>query len=500
MPDLYTTADSVMSSMSTDLYSHLSDPAYWLEENTGLTDNIFRRDPDMYLDYLQDWDYVRGLVDLYASPMKDILSKNAYTITFTNPELTKYEDFINKSLEKLHLKDILLESLFDVIYRGAFFKVITYNKESRTFSILDTVKPWKTTYVTRLGQPLGYIRRNSHFLDTSQAVFSAYSLYRKKTVSLDSVRSAKLKQSLLDQLGTEISKEDEPDIIVYAHYSPRSVFWGQAAKLFQIYLNDFIAQFLAMKDSVRQEIFTVTVQALSKKTTNTARVAQSIEEVLNQGSNLLIQQDPRSMVAQVIFALFNGARVLPTVENYSAINNLELEKLKDKRAQLQGENEALRQQVIANLGLPEELQTGTGNRWEILSRSDRYLNAITSEVSVYETAVKCFVVSMMSLMGRFCKAEDVSFSLLNDTPLQTQMARNKSEMLNNSMIDSLNVINSVKALIGTGYVDPSKVLEEFVPLIQRYNLPFSSAYRDSGGILTDMSDPQSPVNQYSQLN
>ena len=64
MPDLYTTADSVMSSMSTDLYSHLSDPAYWLEENTGLTDNIFRRDPDMYLDYLQDWDYVRGLVDL----------------------------------------------------------------------------------------------------------------------------------------------------------------------------------------------------------------------------------------------------------------------------------------------------------------------------------------------------------------------------------------------------------------------------------------------------
>ena len=68
------------------------------------------------------------------------------------------------------------------------------------------------------------------------------------------------------------------------------------------------------------------------------------------------------------------------------------------------------------------------------------------------------------------------------------------------MIDSLNVINSVKALIGTGYVDPSKVLEEFVPLIQRYNLPFSSAYRDSGGILTDMSDPQSPVNQYSQLN
>lgn len=501
MSDIYTTADYVMSSMSADLNSHIiQDPvSYWMEENTERTDNIFRRDPDMYLDYLQNWDYVKGLVDLYASPMKEILTKDAYKISFNKPELKKYEDFINKSIAEMNLQENLLSSLDTTIYRGAYFKLLTFNKDAKKFNIIDTVKPWKTVYVTRLGQSLGYIRRNSHFIDNSKAIFGAYSLHQKKAIPLESVKNPKLKESIIKQLGGSIDKEDEPDILAYVHYLPRSIFWGQASKLFQIYLNDFILQFLALKDSIRPDLFTVTVQALAKKTVNTARVVQSIEEVLNQGSNLLVQQDPQSMVSQVVFALFNNARVLPAVENYSSISNMDLASLKEKRSQLQQENEELKRQVIANLGAPEELQTGQGNRWEILSRSDRYLNAINSEIAVYENVVKDCVVSMMSLMGRYCKQEDITFSLLNDTPLQSQMSRNKSEMLNNSMIDSINIINSVKALIGTGYVEPEKVLNEFVPLIQRYNLPFSTSYRDSNAILKDMSDPNDPVNQYSGL-
>ena len=491
-----------MSSMSDDLSnSMINDPAnYIMDMSSGQTSNIFRNDPDKILDYLKDYDWVKGLVDAFASPLREILTKNEYKITFKSDHLNKYEDFINNNLNSLNLQDIFLTSLNASIYRGGFFRLNLYNKETKEFHLTNTVDPWKTVYVERLGKPIGFIRRNSHFIDAKQGVFAAYSLFPKKTVPLSAIKNPKIRKDIINYLGGEVAKEDEPDILVYVHSVPRSIFYGQAQKLFQIYLNDFILQFLALKDSIRQDIFTVTVQAVAKKTVNTAKVTQAIEEVLNQGSNLLVQQDPQTMISQVAWAMFNSARVLPCVENYSAINNLDLMDLKNKRAQLQAENEDLKRQVLSNLGIPEELQTGTGNRWEILSRSDKYLTAINAFVMMYESIVKNLVVSMMYSMGRYCEPSDISFSLLNDTPLQSQMARNKTALLTDSLRDELVAINEVKMLLGTGYVEPEKVLTEFTSQIQRYNLPFSTSYRDVQEIVTDMNDPSSPVTQYTDIS
>lgn len=501
MPDIYENSSFLMGSMSDALSnSMITDPVnYIMDMNSGQTSNIFKNDPDRILEYLKDYDYVKGLIDAFASPLREILTKNEYKISFKPDHLHRYEDFINNKLKVLNLQDILLDSLPVTIYRGGFFRLNLYNKDTKEFHLTNTVDPWKTVYVERLGKPIGFIRRNSHFIDVRQGVFAAYSLYPKKTVPLSSIKNPKIRKDILGYLGGDIDKSDEPDILVYVHSVPRSIFYGQAQKLFQIFLNDFILQVLALKDSIRQDIFTVTVQAVAKKTVNTAKVTQAIEEVLNQGSNLLVQQDPQTMISQVAWAMFNSARVLPCVENYSAINSLDMMDLKNKRAQLQAETEDLKRQVLSNLGIPEELQTGTGNRWEILSRSDKYLTAINAFVMLYENVVRNLVVSMMYSLGRYCDPEDISFSLLNDTPLQSQMARNKTALLTDSLRDELLAINEVKMLIGTGYVDAEKVVTEFTSQIQRYNLPFSTGYRDVKDIVTDMNDPSSPVTQYTDM-
>lgn len=491
----------LMNSMSDDLSnSMISDPInYIMDTTSGQTANMFRSSPEQILEYLKDYDYVRGLVDSYASPLKEILSKNEYKIKFKPDHLQRYEDIINNKLKTLNLPKVFIDSSFDVIYWGAFFKLLMYNKETKEFHLIDTVKPHKTIYIERLGKPIGYIRRNTHFIDSMDGVFGAYSLYPKRIVTLKDVKDKEIKRDLLSYLGGNVKKEDEPDILAYVHYTPRSIFYGQANKLFQVYLNDFIQQFLALKDSIRQDIFTVTVQAVAKKTVNTAKVTQAIEDVLNQGSNLLVNQDPDTIISQVAWAMFNGARVVPAVENYSAINSLDLTDLKNKRAQLQAETEDLKRQVTANFSIPEELQNGSGSRWEILSRSDKYLTAINTYVSVYESIVKQCVVSMMKQFGRFCEPEDISFSLLNNTPLQSQMARNKTALLTDAMRDELMAINEVKMLLGTGYVDTEKVLTEFVSQIQRYDLPFATGYKAVTDIMNEMSDPNSPVSTYTDL-
>ena len=487
----------VINSALSDLDSLLiTDPYTQIFEQTAeqRIDNIFRKDPRNTLQYLESWWYTDSLVESFASPLREVLDKNQLTISFEKEELKKYEDFINNKIVEMDLKKSIDSSLYDMIYWGVYFKYLTYNAEKKEFNILDVKNPEITTYVEKLSKPMGFIRQGN-FVDISDGIFSSYKLAPVKQVSLDKITIPDLRAKIQEEMGKTFDSKMRPEIVAYTHFRPRSVFWGQVDLLAQIFLNELILQFLALKDSVRQDLITVIVQSLPKKTINTAKVAQSIEEALNQGSNLLVQQDMRSLIGNVIFALFNSARVLPSVENYSSIQKLDLLDLKEKRAQLQAENEELKKQALANLGIPEELQAGTGNRWEILSRSDKYLTAINSYISMADDVVKNTVVSMMRLMGRYCEKSDVNFSFINDTPLQSQMSRNKAALFIDSLRDTMNAINGVKMIVSTGFVDPNKVMDDFLDQIQNWNLPFSTSYYSAEELVAGMNDPHSPISQ-----
>ena len=489
--------DMAMSSMMSQLDNHvISDPYSILSEATAAdrSNSIFRKDPEVYLDFLESWDFVQGLIDSFASPLKEVLNKNQIKVSFKSSELSKYTDWVNNVLLDIDLKHAMMDSLSSVIYRGTFFKLLSYNKETRKFHLVDVDKPWSTSKVNRLGKPMGYLR-NKKFVDYSEGVFGCYRSHVTKRVTLDKVTSKTVKDKVIEDIGKEYDKRMESEITVYTHSVGRSVFYGQATKLFQIYLNDFVSQFLALKDSVRQDLLAVTVSALPKKTTNTAKVVQSIEEAVNQGANLLVQQDPYTLLNQVVFSLFNNVRVLPMVDSYSSITNIDLANLKDKRQQLQNETDELKRQVISNLSIPEELQSGSGNRWEILSRSDKFLTAINSYISIFDSVVKSSVVAILRSVGRYCTEDDIAFSFINDTPLQSQMSRNKAGLFIDSLRDSINAINGLKMTLATGFVDPEGAVQDFLSQIQSWNLPFSSSYLSTEEIIKGLTDPNSPTSQ-----
>ena len=489
--------DMAMSSMMSQLDNHLVTDPYStiMEANaTDRSNNIFRKNPDVYLDFLESWDFVQGLIDTFASPLKEVLNKNQIKVSFKSEELTKYTDWVNNILTDIGLKQAMMDSLSNVIYRGTFFKLLSYNKSTKKFHLVDVDKPWTTVQVSRLGKPMGYLR-NKKFVDYSEGVFGCYRSNVLKRVTLDKVTSKTVKDKVIEDIGKEYDKRMEGEITVYTHSVGRSVFYGQATKLFQIYLNDFVSQFLALKDSVRQDLLAVTVTSLPKKTTNTAKVAQSIEEAVNQGANLLVQQDPYTLLNQVVFSLFNNVRVLPMVDSYSNITNIDLANLKDKRQQLQNETDELKRQVISNLSIPEELQSGSGNRWEILSRSDKFLTAINSYISIFDSVVKSSVVAILRSVGRYCTEDDIAFSFINDTPLQSQMSRNKAGLFIDSLRDSINAINGLKMTLATGFVDPEGAVQDFLSQIQSWNLPFSSSYLSTEEIIKGLTNPNSPVSQ-----
>ena len=85
--------DMAMSSMMSQLDNHLVTDPYStiMEANaTDRSNNIFRKNPDVYLDFLESWDFVQGLIDSFASPLKEVLNKNQIKVSFKSEELTKY--------------------------------------------------------------------------------------------------------------------------------------------------------------------------------------------------------------------------------------------------------------------------------------------------------------------------------------------------------------------------------------------------------------------------
>ena len=84
--------DMAMSSMMSQIDNHvISDPYSILSEATAAdrSNSIFRKDPEVYLDFLESWDFVQGLIDSFASPLKEVLNKNQIKVSFKSEELPK---------------------------------------------------------------------------------------------------------------------------------------------------------------------------------------------------------------------------------------------------------------------------------------------------------------------------------------------------------------------------------------------------------------------------
>ena len=192
----------VMNSALSELDDLLiTSPYELISEQTAeqRSDNIFRKNPELYLSYLEDFWLVQSLVESFASPLRDILDQNSLSITFNDESLTKYEDFINNKLNEMGIKDEIENSLFDIIYWGAFFKRFTYTPDNKEFHIIDVPDPWKTVYIERLSKPMGYMRKGV-FTNLSDGIFSAYKLVPYKRVSLGKVTIPELRKNIEEEL------------------------------------------------------------------------------------------------------------------------------------------------------------------------------------------------------------------------------------------------------------------------------------------------------------
>ena len=439
------------------------------------------RDNDTYLEYLHDWSYTHLLLDNLTNPVKEILQSSKPTVKL--PEAVQDKElYINKQLEKIDILRIINDNIDTIIYDKPMIRYLCYDKDSEIFTSLPIdVRDTDTKIIKKYDKIVGIMHRDK-FVSIEKLILGYDILVESKDEKLDNIND-KLKTDSDDL--KEVSDEVKDDIIIYQSFDIKTTFWYQSPLLYQIYLNDIMAQCLGIKDTLRQTIMTVQVNGDSKRTINLNNITNGMERALNANDSLILNQDPTTLINKMTSRLMNSYKVLGGISDFAQIAKLDADDDSAKREKLQVELDKMKQQLLDNLGIPQELASNvtSSNRWEILSRSDRYLSAITRLLKICADIVKRTASSMLRTIGQDIPETNISYSLINSTNVQSQLSRNKVMSLYENTQYLAQTVGEFRNLLGTGLVDLPSAVDELLLRVHRDEVPFSNSFKTKDEIM-----------------
>jgi len=458
--------------------------------STVATDSLLLfRDNDQYMDFLKDWYFVRSLVDAFKNPIQEIIEKTPIAVTIDDPVVKNKEDNVNKKLMECSLKEEILSELFNIIYRGRFFRLM-YSSAEGNLRLAKIKDETEVRMAYQLNSPIGYIINpgsTSSFLVRSKAFGAAYGFRDIQYKAISEV-DPQIK-AILDKYikVKDIPKDLLEQVVALETRTPTSAFYSQAGLLFKMYMNELLSYFASLRDTLKQNLLAVTVTGSQKDTIESARLTQAIESVVNQDSAVIYDQSIYTLITQMVSKILNDTRVLPMVQEYSQVDLLKWNDRSADRDNLNNENQNLKTQVLSALGIPEELFGAGSNRWEILSKSDRYLNTISTYLDMCSDIVKTSAQSILLAEGIDISKDKIIFNYKNDTDIQSQLSRHKIESLADSTLLMGNMINNFQVLLGTGFLDVNKAINEFSTVTRDTGMPFAQSLRSDEEIISMLS-------------
>lgn len=447
------------------------------------------RSNDQYLDYLKDWYFVKFLIDAFKNPLLEIIQKTDIKVTIKDSQFKNQEDWINNHIIKSNLKSEIVNSLSDMIYYGRFFRAVVYSEEEKTFRLARIKDETPVDFAFQMGDPIGYLidpGADATYMTRSKAIGAAYMFRNAEYKSIDEL-DPEIQQVIYKKLGVkDLTPELAKNIVGLETKTPTSTFYAQAGLLFKLYINEILSQFASLRDTFKQNLLAITLSGNAKNTTEAARFVQAVESVVNQDSSVIYNQSVSALIAQMISKILNDTRVLPMVEEYSKAELLDWNDRSADLKRLLDEIDSLRSQILSSFGIPEELFGISSNRWEILSKSDRYLTTITTYADQASNIVRSFAQMCLLNRGYDVDIDDIVFNFQNDTEIQAQRSQHEVDNFDASLSKVNNMLNNFRVLLASGFVDPEKAVDELIDKLQSNGVVMSKSFRSREDIINQL--------------
>jgi hypothetical protein len=354
---------------------------------------------ETYFDFLESYHFLDVLLNILSSTVSEAINSTDFKISIEGDDSGEMENCVEDFFKKVHLKETILSDVRSFIYRGKYFYAIDYKNEV----LRRVTNPYEVKIIERRGDPCGYLF-GKKFIDNLKGASYYYTKDNLEQISRDRVVQEGIKapkDDLIDK--SELGKY----IVDYSIFEGKSLFRSQLLRIYQLYVIEYSLYYLSLRESVRPDIIAMNIVANKKNIGQAANSANRIESMLNVPNSLVGNVvDPMAFINELTFTLMNNIKIVPNVDSYSQMSPIDIPDSVNKRDRLQQEYESIQRQILNNLGIPEEIYGGTSNRWEVMSRSDRYMTLNKDILSSIVRFIKQIAINKIE--SKFNKKLDLS--------------------------------------------------------------------------------------------
>lgn len=414
--------------------------------NTGLNSNglgQFNTLPDTsYFAYLRPYHFISALVDILTSCLRDAIVKSDFHCSIVNDE--EHTKRANDLIDTLQLKQFVLDNLPDIVYRGVYAFGVDYRKK-KLYALTD---PYDCKVITNTRDIIGY-EIGGKLLSNNNLAAYYYSLRFDESIETKDDREDK--GYVLDE-SDDIPEELKGIVVKYKKYNPIGLFNGKLFRIFQMYSLESALYYLGLRESMKPTLLAMSTGGRQIDVDEAINMANKVEFLLNEPvTNLSQLADPVVYMNQLIWAMLNNVKVVPSIEQYNNISDINAGDLATKREKLAQELENIKKETLSELTIPEEIFGGNGNRWEQYSRSDRFMTTIDTYLEGISRMCK-------QIVSKYTGISTVSISFSIDTSSLTVSfdTKNKIALISEKLADISRLIGAFSDILDNEFVVKDK--------------------------------------------
>jgi len=406
--------------------------------------------PVPLLDFMEGYHFLESILKLYHSIILDILSKSSFKSTITDINGVRkiaFETTVDSEIKASKLKSVILRDLKCHLYRGS--SGYHYN---RTGKKIYKIKDMGNGLVFRQGDVIKFYSPSG--LSEKDIVLPPNLItYIQNPYVFNEYTRAEVERN--DYLKI-FNKSDAPkNAIILEGLKGRGVVNDVMERMYQLALHEFQLHLLIYKEALRQDLL---IANINQRGNNRAKIEEAMNDIeagLSFADIAVSVSSPQVAFQKAVKYFQNSVKVVPSNEAIASLEPFDRLKESDKIERLSSQIERERKQILEDLGIPEELYSGSSNRWEVISRSSRLLSSIQSLLADEISVFKQFAYDTLRREFPTEKISDynIEFSVSQSNVIINSTMSSQMEVLSQKMRTVADLLESLTRLEGNAAVD-----------------------------------------------
>ncbi len=450
--------EGVASSMATITNSYIHTGANITSAGNGPNSGSrMSFNSDVYYNFLEEYHFVSAIINIFSSVVVETLDKVEFKVEILEDPDSPVTQKCNEFLKFSNFKGYVITHLHEMLYRGSFSFGLDFVK----LKALDLKSPYNADIVYKEGELIGS-RIGSKFVPSTKiATYYFQAGTQQPLVKEDAKDSDMLEDMKLQDKKIKQDKNSLDSLIVkYSKFKGQSIFLNQLDRMFQMKVLEHALYFLGLRDTLRPEIIGFSTGGRQVNVAQSLNMANSIEGLLNKSTNGISSVvDPNAFMNNLSFQILNYVKVVPSVDQYQGITDIAAGDLAVKREKLMLEKERTQRDILNDLTIPEELFSGSSNRWETMSRNDRFMTTIDTMLKSVARLVKDVCIACCKVnFDKEIKSTEIQFNLDCTSMLSAYDIKSKMANVGDKFNDIERIIQSATNLNASEFIKKEELL------------------------------------------